>query len=168
MDRLALFVIILLPVMLVILPALEIKLFAVCLAGDDYSDTGRRNVFVVVDNEDGGDEDNECQEIRLWVARQGQQEERESFRDQSLSYKQATLGTGCEVALSSFPNFPLLPFPSSSSYSQVYLSYHGLGPHHFYVSRADQAPALARLMEEVGHHVIHLKNLLGDKKYQLT
>ena len=32
---------------------------------------------------------------------------------------------------------------------QVYLSYHGLGPHHFYVSRADQAPALARLMEEV-------------------
>ena len=47
--------------------------------------------------------------------------------------------------------------------SQVYLSYHGLGPHHFYVSRADQAPALARLMEEVGgDHVMHLTNLLGN------
>ena len=87
--------------MLVISPALDIKLFAVCLAGDDYNDTGRRNVVVivvVVDNEDGGDENNDCQEIRLWVARQGQQEERESSREQSFSYKQATLGTGCEVA----------------------------------------------------------------------
>ena len=35
--------------------------------------------------------------------------------------------------------------------TKVYLSFHGLGPHHFFVSRADQAPALARLMEEVCH-----------------
>ena len=37
----------------------------------------------------------------------------------------------------------------------MYLSYHGLGPQHFFVSRADQAPALARLMEEVfDHHTL--------------
>ena len=41
------------------------------------------------------------QEIRLWVARQGQQqEERESSWEQpGASYKAATLGSGCEVSL---------------------------------------------------------------------
>ena len=83
--------------MLVTLPALEIKLFAVCLAGNERNDTGRTNAVVVVDIKVDDVEDDDGQEIRLWVARQGQQEERESSRDQSLSYKQATLGTGCEV-----------------------------------------------------------------------
>ena len=95
------------------------------------------------------------------MSRQGQQEERESSREQSFSYKQATLGTGCEVSLSSVTHILAVFFLLLIlTCSQVYLSYHGLGPHHFYVSRADQAPALARLMEEVGHHVVHLKNLL--------
>ena len=45
---------------------------------------------------------------------------------------------------------------------QVYLSYHGLGPHHFYVSRADQAPALARLMEEVSIGCHWIFRILDD------
>ena len=37
------------------------------------------------------------QEIRLWVARQGEREERENSWEQAASYKPATLGSGCEV-----------------------------------------------------------------------
>ena len=60
--------------------------------------TGRTNdAVVVVENKVDDVEDDNDQEIRLWVARQGQKEERESSREQSFSYKQATLGTGCEV-----------------------------------------------------------------------
>ena len=100
------------------------------------------------------------QEMRLWVARQGEQEEMESSssweQPAPASYKPATLGSGCEVKL----DFSSLSFSPSfyffhSCWYKVYLSYHGLGPQHFFVSRADQAPALARLMEEVfDHHTL--------------
>ena len=56
-------------------------------------------------------------------------------------YEEALLGAGCEVSSAG----PLVCYGPV----QVYLSYKGQGPQHFFVSRADQASALAGLMEEV-------------------
>ena len=67
---------------------------------------------------------------RCLVARQNQQDRNGGDSrswDRATVYEEAQLGSGCEV----------------------YLSYRGQGLVHFYVSRADQASALARLMEEV-------------------
>ena len=92
------------------------------------------------DNKDLG------QEIRLWVARQGQEEREGEQRswDKATAYQETSLGSGCEVAA-----LLLLPPSLPPSLRQVYLSYRGQGPQHFFVSRADKAAALARLMEEV-------------------
>ena len=64
------------------------------------------------------------EELRVWATRQ----EEAPALAREVGYSAASLGAGCEV----------------------FLSYHGRGPSSFHVQRADQAAALASLMEEVG------------------
>ena len=82
---------------------------------------------------------------RLWVGRQGQEGRTGSpggwDSAAGARYEEALLGAGCEVSSAG----PLVCYGPV----QVYLSYKGQGPQHFFVSRADQASALAGLMEEV-------------------